>query len=50
MLRNVLLLFYVNTLATNPSTVAYSPRCAAASFAGMTVAVCAWALARNTVC
>jgi hypothetical protein len=41
MLRNVLPLLEVNTLATIPSTVAYSLMCAAASLAGITVAV--WA-------
>jgi hypothetical protein len=41
-LRNVLPLFDVKTFATVPSTAAYSLTCAAASLAGMTVAV--WAL------
>jgi hypothetical protein len=37
--RNVFPLLEVKTLATAPSTVAHSLTCAAASLAGMTVAV-----------
>jgi len=46
MFRKVLSFLLVKTLATTPSTVAHSPMCAAASFAGMTVAGSALAIAK----